>query len=196
MARGRIWTPEEDDRLRALAKENAQGISIRGHRRRYHGRFRQIAEELGRSYAAVLKRASRIGADSYRPRRSPELRELLKGIRAMPRKERAKRRGGGRGRPWTEAEDEEIRRAARFNATQGPFLLCLDDDGKYVWISRLKDLADQMRRTPAAVRKRASRIGARSLPRHYDSTDPTSVWRRSSQSPKRTFSERGKQRPA
>ncbi len=185
MARGRIWTREEDDRLRALAKENAKGISIRGHRRRYHGRFRQIAEELGRSYAAVLKRASRIGAESYRPRRSPELRELLKGIRAMPPKERAKRRCGGRGRPWTEAEDEEIRRAARFNATQGPFLLCLDDDGKYVWVSRLKDLADQMRRTPAAVRKRASRIGARSLPRHYDSTDPTSVWRRSSTSSNR-----------
>ncbi len=196
MARGRIWTPEEDDRLRALAKENAQGISIRGHRRRYHDRFRQIAAELGRSYAAVLKRASRIGADSYRPRRSPERPRLLKGIRAMPRKERANRRGGGRGRPWTEADDNRIRETMRLSATQGPFLLCEHPDGSYMWISRLQNLADELGRTYAAVRKRASRIGARSLPRHYDSTDPTSVWRRSSQSPKRTFSERGKQRPA
>ena len=164
--RGR-WSSLEDELIFAAARNK---------RRPDRPGLKQLAEELGRTYAAVLKRASRIGARSYRPRRS---------VVCLPRANQRPR--GGRGYPpWTEAEDELIRFSMHRSATQGPFLLHQREDGECVFISRLKDLAEELGRTPAAVRKRASRIGARSLPRRYDSTEEISLWRKSSKWAKRT----------
>ena len=58
------WTAREDGLIRRAAEANREhGLSRDGH----VNRLRRLAERLGRSYAAVLHRAQRIGARSYHP---------------------------------------------------------------------------------------------------------------------------------
>ena len=59
---GKRWTDEED----ALIKRAAYLSRIEG-RRDGGARLREVANKIGRSYAAVRTRASRIRAHSYRP---------------------------------------------------------------------------------------------------------------------------------
>jgi len=75
MARGRPWTEAEDAVIERATFENWDHgiVELRPRGRRleksdYAGRLRGAAEQLGRSYAAVLKRAQRIGAASYTSR--------------------------------------------------------------------------------------------------------------------------------
>ena len=148
MARGRPWTSAEDERIRAVAAENAKrGIT---RRRKYQHRLEKLAEELNRTYAAVQRRASRIGARSFcrRPPKPP------RPIVCPPNR-------GGRGRPWTEFEDERIRKAARENAEQGIGWHGIRET-RITYSQRLRKLAEELGRTYAAVRKRASRLGAKS----------------------------------
>lgn len=74
MARGRPWTPEEDERLRAAAAANADwasedgGLTKPGKARKrdaYYARLKTLAVDLNRTYGAVRCRAHRIGARSY-----------------------------------------------------------------------------------------------------------------------------------
>ena len=67
---GRRWTAEEDERVRAAAAENRrngwlgrtrQGRTIKG---AHACRLEILAAELNRSYSAVRKRASKLGASS------------------------------------------------------------------------------------------------------------------------------------
>lgn len=65
MARGRRWTPDEDAQIRATAHANQHDGLMAGGRADYARRLQRLAAELGRTYAAVLRRANRIGAYSY-----------------------------------------------------------------------------------------------------------------------------------
>ena len=80
--RGRTWTPEEDAAIREAAAFNRRlGITgfelgdIQAGRRAmddpYRNELRDVARAIGRTYAAVRKRAQRIGAASY-PTRARE----------------------------------------------------------------------------------------------------------------------------
>ena len=66
----RVWTPAEDEAIRAAARENKRpGGYTRddftvGKAGRMAGRMAEVARELGRSPDAVRKRAQRIGARS------------------------------------------------------------------------------------------------------------------------------------
>ena len=61
----RPWTAEEDGELAAIAAENrVHGIRNPG-TDRFTSRLKQFADEHDRTYAAVQKRAQRIGAKSY-----------------------------------------------------------------------------------------------------------------------------------
>ena len=79
MARGRRWTENEDTAIERATFDNAQ-LGILEFRPRdrarvagdYAGRLRTLAAELGRTYAAVRKRAQRLGAASYRRRKEGE----------------------------------------------------------------------------------------------------------------------------
>ncbi len=51
MARGRLWTPEEDAQIRRIASSDPG----------YLDRVRQLADEFGRTLEAVRRRAQRIG---------------------------------------------------------------------------------------------------------------------------------------
>ena len=66
MARGRLWTEDEDRTIRDAAERNKAdadgGIGIGGRSR--YGRLRQVADASGRTYGAVRARAVRIGATS------------------------------------------------------------------------------------------------------------------------------------
>ena len=63
MAGNRRWTDDEDQALRAAARENqATGEWVGGRGR--SGRLRDVARAVGRSYGAVRNRAIRIGAHS------------------------------------------------------------------------------------------------------------------------------------
>ena len=69
----RLWLPEEDELIRQAARANYE-LSIKAGdvgrpRRGFANRLQDVAAKTGRSYAAVRKRAERIGATSYRPRR-------------------------------------------------------------------------------------------------------------------------------
>ena len=65
-----VWTPAEDTLIRAAAEANRQpGGYTRddfevGEARRFAGRLAEVARQLGRTPAAVRKRAQRIGARS------------------------------------------------------------------------------------------------------------------------------------
>ena len=74
--RGRRWTAAEDAAIREAAAQNRRhGITgfelgnIEAGRRsmdaRYRNELRTVALAIGRTYAAVRKRAERIGAPSY-----------------------------------------------------------------------------------------------------------------------------------
>ena len=69
-----------------------------------------------------------------------------------------------RPRLWTSAEDMDIRRAAAANRSKGlttkPLWITKGDELNYT--NRLHEVARKHRRSYAAVRKRATRIGARS----------------------------------
>ena len=69
----------------------------------------------------------------------------------------------GRGRAWTEREDDLVREAARETSRAG--LTVVDDAGVVRRAARLADVARQIGRTRAAVEARAVRIGAVSYPR-------------------------------
>ena len=58
---GKRWTAEEDALI-----ERAAYLSWIGCRREDGAGLRDVAGQIGRSYAAVRTRASRIGAHSYR----------------------------------------------------------------------------------------------------------------------------------
>ena len=60
MARGQYWTPEEDEMIRKAVAEN-----------RVPGIYQQLALWMGRTPAAVRKRAERIGVAVYVDRRLP-----------------------------------------------------------------------------------------------------------------------------
>ena len=68
-----------------------------------------------------------------------------------------------RRRPWTAAEDEAIREAARATFEDG---LTVHADGETTWAARLADVGEQIGRSHDAVKKRAQRIGAFSYPMH------------------------------
>ena len=72
-----------------------------------------------------------------------------------------------RGRPWTKAEDDAIRAAAR--ATHDDGLTVADGSGAAARAARLADVARQCGRTMHATRKRAQCIGA------YPMYDPGAV---------------------
>ena len=59
---GKRWTAEED----ALIKRAAYLLRIEG-RRDGVARLREVADKIGRSYAAARTRASRIRVHSFRP---------------------------------------------------------------------------------------------------------------------------------
>ena len=61
MARGRFWTPEEDDLIRRTVADN----------RNVKGILRMLALMIGRTPAAVRKRAERLGVTVYAVRRLP-----------------------------------------------------------------------------------------------------------------------------
>ena len=75
MARGRPWTNAEDRELRRYAKRTREyGILAMETKRtdprpfpaeKYDAALRGFAERFGRTYAAVRKRASRLGVRSY-----------------------------------------------------------------------------------------------------------------------------------
>ena len=68
MIRRRRWTKAEDDLIRQVALENRfNGISD-AILKRYENRLQGVADKIGRTYAAVRIRASRIGALSYEGR--------------------------------------------------------------------------------------------------------------------------------
>ena len=75
MPRGRPWTEAEDTAIERATFENTE-LGILNFRPRdrtrvagdYAGRLERLAGELGRTYAAVRKRAQRLGARSYQPR--------------------------------------------------------------------------------------------------------------------------------
>ena len=68
--RCRRWNNAEDDLIRRAAQVNATaGLMHQGYRDRYAARLRDVAARLGRTYAAVRKRASRLGIRSYRSHR-------------------------------------------------------------------------------------------------------------------------------
>ena len=66
-----MWTPEEDEKIRAAAEENRRpgGYTAEGDwpRREYAQRLAKVAARIGRTLAAVRKRAQRIGARSKKP---------------------------------------------------------------------------------------------------------------------------------
>ena len=76
MPRGPRWTEAEDTAIERATFENLE-LGILDFRPRgrarvagdYAGRLRAVAGELGRTYAAVRKRAQRLGAASYRRRK-------------------------------------------------------------------------------------------------------------------------------
>ena len=71
----------------------------------------------------------------------------------------------GRGRPWTETEDEDelIRQAAALTRKHGRFDPDRNyDDGRRTSVDRLGGVAKRIGHSPAAVRKRAQRIDERS----------------------------------
>lgn len=80
MPRGRPWTADEDQAIREAAEGNRRkGIArsvhdrgdclavgdFEGARQGYSKRLQEVASRIGRTYAATLKRAQRIGAESY-----------------------------------------------------------------------------------------------------------------------------------
>ena len=72
MGRGRPWTAAEDSAIRRAAATTLRyGISAPGRRRNgengraFRARLHEVADTLGRSYAAVRMRASRLDAWSY-----------------------------------------------------------------------------------------------------------------------------------
>ena len=66
MARGRRWTYREDREIRQAAEDARRlGLSTLGGLQPGHGRLRQVAARIDRTYAAVRKRASRLQARSY-----------------------------------------------------------------------------------------------------------------------------------
>lgn len=73
-----------------------------------------------------------------------------------------------RGRPWTPEEDAAIRQAAADTRAHGTHRLVEGARTRVERVARLKDLALELRRTPAAVRKRAQRIGAFSYEGQWD----------------------------
>ena len=69
---GRPWTPAEDDAIRAAVEANRSiGLTDEdggGEYPRWRARRLQaVADEIGRTLAAVRKRAQRLGERSYRP---------------------------------------------------------------------------------------------------------------------------------
>ena len=71
--RGPKWTPEEDRELHELATENRKSITDRtgaywdsANASPFAKRLATFAKRRGRTYGAVLKRAQRIKARSYR----------------------------------------------------------------------------------------------------------------------------------
>lgn len=78
--RGRTWTPEEDAAIREAAQHTRKyGLvgfelgDIQAGRRAmddpFRNELRHVAKMIGRTYAAVRKRAERIGARSYRTKK-------------------------------------------------------------------------------------------------------------------------------
>lgn len=78
MARGRLWTAKEDQAIRFAAAANrlpggytavVESGDVRrvDGERQYAARLRAVAAAIGRTYQAVVKRASRIGAPSKQP---------------------------------------------------------------------------------------------------------------------------------
>lgn len=111
--RGRTWSEDEDNAIREAAKlTRKHGLigfdlgDIQAGRRAmddpYRNELRQVAKAIGRTYAAVRKRASRIGARSIGDTRTPRRQRHEADRSADP--ERC---------PYTVDLDEAIQSAAR-----------------------------------------------------------------------------------
>ena len=71
MARGRPWTEAEDYKLWGVVNDNRRfgpvpPVIASLHDGNHTSRLHAFAHQIGRSYAAVRKRASRIGLRTYR----------------------------------------------------------------------------------------------------------------------------------
>ena len=111
MPRGRLWTRAEDEAIRkAVAGNRTDGISAQWadfrNGQRYANRLARLAKAIGRTQAAVWKRAQRIGAESYLMRaKIPE--------RARARAEReaeAPAASANQPEPEPDADAREVRR--------------------------------------------------------------------------------------
>ena len=137
MPRGRLWTPEEDALLHEAAAANRRD----GTRSTATGsRMRALAERLGRSYDAVLGRASTLGARSFDPDRTARKAEQRTHERRAAREEALDLAGFPRrhSRPWTPEDDATL--AARAEDGSGA-------------------LADRLGSSRRSVQKRANRLG-------------------------------------
>ena len=136
MPRGRLWTPEEDALLHEAAANRREGAR--------HGqpgsRMRALAERLGRSYDAVLGRASTIGARSFDPDLTARKAEQRTLDRRAARENALDLAGFPRrhSRTWTPEDDATL--AARAEDGSGA-------------------LAERLGRSRRSVQKRASRFG-------------------------------------
>ena len=65
MPQGRPWTRQEDWAIRDAARLTRQ-FGLTAPFQGYHARLRQVSEQMGRSYAAVRKRAARMKIRSYK----------------------------------------------------------------------------------------------------------------------------------
>ena len=89
---GRPWTLEEDDAIRAACEQNREvGLTDQDgdgeHPQWRARRLQAVADEIGRSLAAVRKRAQRLGERSYRPswlRNPAAARERQRRVLAIP----------------------------------------------------------------------------------------------------------------
>ena len=137
MARGRLWTPEEDALLHEAAAANRRDGARHG---QPGSRMRDLAERLGRSYDAVLGRASTIGARSFDPDATARNAEQRAHERRAAREKALDRAGFPRrhSRTWTPEDDATL--AAHAAAGSAP-------------------LAERLGRSRRAVQKRANRLG-------------------------------------
>ena len=140
----RMRSPRAEVRLTAPRPGRAEDT---GSRRTRGGRVRPRAEPC----SAVSGPASALAS------------VVCKCRKARRRTRRRRSAAEARGRLWTAAEDERIRRAARATRDEGLTVIVAGDIGR---AARLANLAGELGRSVATVRKRAQRIGEPSYLRH------------------------------
>ena len=104
MPHGRRWTPEEDALLHEAAAANLRDGARHG---QPGSRMRELAAHLGRSYDAVLRHASTIGALSFDPGRTAR-KAQQRALAGLPLRHSC---------PWTPEDDATL--AARHGDGSG-----------------------------------------------------------------------------